>query len=129
MLQSPQDVNLDLHERIEKAEAEVARLREALELAELRIARWDDRCGGTICLFCGARIPPHKADCPFAALSDTAGAWLKQHDAEVRREERAKSFRTVAEIIEYYYPEDEPFDGHKLAQRLLDEFRAAIREG
>jgi len=30
MLHSPKDVNLDLHERAEKAEAEVARLREAL---------------------------------------------------------------------------------------------------
>jgi hypothetical protein len=51
--------------------AENARLREALRTAEIMAARWDDRCAGTICQFCGARIPPHKDDCPFAALSDT----------------------------------------------------------
>ena len=109
-----------------EAEAEVARLREALELAEQCATNGDGRC-----LNCGKFLSSgHKDECCFQAISTPADDWLvEQHDAEVRREERAKSFRTVAEIIEYYYPEDEPFDGHKLAQRLLDEFRAAIREG
>jgi len=68
MIPSVECVNLDLHDRAEKAEAEVARLREAIEKLE-----WVG-IHVTVCPWCGATsMGKHQEDCQRqAALSDTA---------------------------------------------------------
>ena len=71
----------------------------------------------------------------IGANDEITDAWLKQHDGEARREERERTFSTVAEITEHYLgPKlNMKLSGEELGRRiaadLLEQFRAAIREG
>ena len=124
MLQLAQDVNLDLHDRAIKAEAEVARLREALSKAELA---HEGHVGALItCGICGqaTRIGYHADDCPFAALSTPA--WLEQHDAEVRERERKRIVSLVMGLRTKGY-EDDGSISYSLAMNV-HKVAAAIRE-
>ena len=82
MIPSVECVNLDLHDRAEKAEAEVARLREALGGLHGYLAA--ELMEGCECSGCKL------ARRALSVLSDTADDWLAQHDAEVRAQERER---------------------------------------
>ena len=57
-------------EHIDALKAEVARLREALALAELQCQRWNTADATTRCFACGVVAPTHSEDCPFAAIRE-----------------------------------------------------------
>jgi hypothetical protein len=79
---------------VDELEAQVARLREALEVL------WDNRgvrfqMHIAVCSWCGERDETstdisHQVDCPFAALTTPADDWLERHDEGVRREEQER---------------------------------------
>jgi hypothetical protein len=116
-------------ERAEKAEAEVARLREALEavLSGVEKDLWNQ--ANELILI--ASLSGEHSEGGFteglekarAALTTSADGWLTRHDEEVRREERerwqqvpneVKLFQFVHDCIRAYRHEEPPYDSREV---------------